>query len=293
MRILPGQALSFCQKGRRENQEDSRYPDSDRPLAPHAYIVCDGVGGLEGGEVASRAVTCAMGEHMEGINLETEFTSDDFATALHHAYNALDRAGARGAATTLAFLCFHSGGAMAAHIGDSRIYHIRPGSGILYRSNDHSLVNSLVRSGTITPQEAAHHPKSNYITRCMKGGGSRACATVWESIDVEPGDYFLLCTDGVLSRVDEGMLLSLLEGEGDDETKMATIALLCQDSQDNNTAILVPISTVLHDWAEVEADDVSPRTAALCTETEVVAEVEPSRESFGQRLRAFAGKIGL
>lgn len=293
MRILPGQALSFCQVGRRTNQEDSRYPDSDRPLAPKAYIVCDGVGGLEGGEVASRAVTCAMGEYMEGINLENEFTRDDFATALHLAYKAIDGVGTAGAATTLTFLCFHSGGAMAAHIGDSRIYHIRPGAGILYRSCDHSLVNSLVRSGTITAQEAIDHPKSNYITRCMKGGGSHASATVWGTANVEPGDYFLLCTDGVLSRIDDAMLLSLLEGEEDDEAKMATLAMLCEDSQDNNTAILVPISTVLHDWREEEVEDVSPRTAALCSEEEVVAEVGPTRESFGQRLRAVAGKIGL
>lgn len=293
MKILPGQALSFCQMGRRTNQEDSRYPDSDRPLTPKSYIVCDGVGGLEGGEVASHAVACAMGEYMEGVSLRNEFTLDDFAAALHYAYNALDRAGTAGAATTLTFLCFHSGGAMAVHIGDSRIYHIRPGAGILYRSCDHSLVNSLVRSGTITPQEAIDHPKSNYITRCMKCGGSRASATVWGTVDVEPGDYFLLCTDGVLSRVDDAMLLSLLEGGEDDEAKMATMAMLCEDSRDNNTAILVPISTVLHDWREEAVEDVSPRTAALCSEEEVVSEVGPIRESFGERLRAFAGKIGL
>ena len=100
--------------------------------------------------------------------------------------------------TTMTFVCFHQGGCMMAHIGDSRIYQVRPGQGIVYRSEDHSLVNSMVRAGVISPEQSIDHPQSNVITRCMEPKDpdrDRCMATVVSTTDVRRGDYFLLCTD--------------------------------------------------------------------------------------------------
>jgi protein phosphatase len=171
MEISLRQPYSFYQLGRRGNQEDARFPDDDAPQDCNpAFIVCDGVGGQDKGEVASRTVADAIGKYMTKIDLSLPFTAHDFQKVLDHAYSALNKkieTVSHEMATTLTFVCFNSNGAFCAHMGDSRIYHIRPGVGILYQSEDHSLVNMLVHSGNLTPEKAINHPQSNVITRCM------------------------------------------------------------------------------------------------------------------------------
>ena len=247
-------AYSFCQRGRRDYQEDGRYPDcNEAPQSQRFFVVCDGVGGSEKGEVASKTVCEAMGKAMSGINYDVDFTNDDFLHVLDAAYNALDKAvndDNRDMGTTMTFICFHSGGCTMAHIGDSRIYQIRPSVGILYRSDDHSLVNSLVHNGMVSPDEAEHHPQRNVITRYMESVESdqnRCMATVMRTTDVQAGDYFLLCTDGVLHQVTDDEIVNLLISNITDKDIVRTLAEKSQDSEDNNTAWLVSIASVISD----------------------------------------------
>ena len=288
-------SYSFCQLGRRANQEDARYPDTDTVDGDaRVFIVCDGVGGMADGEVASRTVAQALGEYVSRTDLTQPFTRDDMARALAQAYRALDRAaGGRDMATTLTFVCLHGGGLMAAHIGDSRIYHIRPGVGIRYRSNDHSLVNDLVRTGNLTPEQAAHDPRGNYITRCMQSGqtaSGQAAATVMQTTDLHDGDYLFLCTDGVLHKLSEETLLAILEPGDDspyptDQARMQAIADLCADSSDNNTAYLIPIRLTdtgdpALDPTDDEDDDTSAVTRPLTeSSTDLTVDVRPESPS--------------
>ena len=301
MKIYANKAYSFHQLGEREGQEDARYPDSNEisEQAP-CYVVCDGVGGNDAGEVASQTVCEAFGRYFEHFNgLEQELGIDDFTTVLDEAYNDLDEL-SRGdqslkqMATTLTFLCLHKGGAMVAHIGDSRIYHIRPKAGIIYRSSDHSLINAMVHSGDITPDEAENHPKSNYITRCMnpyQDGQARSCASLLQITDVQAGDYFLLCTDGVLHCCDDNALLEILSSEMPDEMKMQYLARRCYFSSDNNTAILIGIKDVLPDDSEIDSQDEAEWTKTKsidpkdrCPEIIEVESIGPMRGSFLHRL---------
>lgn len=283
MKIYTNQAYSFHQLGGRDNQEDARYPDRDTIDAQTtSFVVCDGVGGNEAGEVASRTVCEAIGQRLEHFNgLTDELTTDDFASILTEAYDALNEAAAdnrqrAGMGTTLTFVGLHSGGALVAHIGDSRIYHIRPGTGILYRSSDHSLVNALVHTGEISPDEAEAHPKSNYITRCMGpdlDGRPRSCASALQITDIRAGDYFLLCTDGVLHEVNDEWLIELLSSDLTDEGKMRKLARQCYYSTDNNTAIMVGIREVIgSSIADVDTDEPS-RNAV--TKPLVISQFEP------------------
>ncbi len=268
MKIHLGQPLSFRQIGQRGNQEDSRYPDTDRPNKEQRFfVVCDGVGGSAKGDVASSVVCKSIGEALSYINLSDMVLDDEmFSKVLDGAYDALDELTDdtnRGMATTLTFVCLHKGGCTMAHIGDSRIYHIRPGVGILYRSEDHSLVNSMVHSGLITPEEAVKHPQRNVITRCMEAVDSdqnRSSATVALTTDIKVGDYFFMCSDGVLSCISDDELLETLDLEMDDEKKMSHIANKCIDSTDNNTAILIPISEVEEEGGRHEAPFLSEDT---------------------------------
>ena len=140
MEIRLRQPHSFVQLGRRSNQEDARFPDCDAPQdCRPAFVVCDGVGGCDKGEVASRTVADAIGGAMEDYDLSAPFGVRDFSHVLDYAYGALDRMASpanAGMATTMTFVCFHGAGVFTAHIGDSRIYHVRPGVGIMHRSED-------------------------------------------------------------------------------------------------------------------------------------------------------------
>jgi protein phosphatase len=247
--------LAFNEIGRQASQDDSVYPPVGT-ATPNGrfFLVCDGLGGNARGDVASGTVCHSFASFLEGRDL-TGFDQALFDAALSYAKQMLDRAGGgdgdpKRMATTLTFLCVHRGGAMLAHIGDSRVYHVRPsrasreGAVVLYRTSDHSHVNELVRAGVITEAEAADHPKKNIVTRALQpnqqAGGDADCH--WTD-DVAPGDYFFLCTDGVLESIDDALLCQILGGAGSDESKLETIRLTCQKgSEDNFSAYLVPIA---------------------------------------------------
>lgn len=253
MEIELHQPYSFNQLGRRGNQEDARYPDEDAPQGVKpAFIVCDGVGGQDKGEVASRTVADAIGEYVnDRFDLTEPFTAEDFAEVLDYAYGrllAVMNNDTRKMATTMTFVCFNAKGAFCAHMGDSRIYQVRPGTGILYQSDDHSLVNALVHSGNITPEDGIDHPRSNVITRCMtyvEPDAARPSATTVQINDVEAGDYFFLCSDGVLHNVDNKLLYAILASDMTDAEKIARFAELSRNSSDNNTAYLIHVSDVI------------------------------------------------
>lgn len=248
MKIELGQVYSFIQPGIRHSQEDARYPDVDLPsLGQHVFIVCDGVGGCSKGEVASRTVCDAMGNALQHYDCSKSISEKDLATALEIAYNALEKASeqARDMATTMALIAFHGSGVLVAHIGDSRIYHVRPGVGILYRSDDHSLVNAMIHAGKLSPDEAENHPKRHYITRSMSCVSSeRDSASMLQITDVESGDYFMASTDGLLYEVSDKEIEDVLNLDIHDEEKVNRLKSLCRNSVDNSTVILIPVVEV-------------------------------------------------
>lgn len=299
MDIQLNTAYSFCQQGRRKYQEDSRFPDANSISgAQRFFVVCDGVGGCEKGEVASQTVCQTIGKVMAGLDLTADFTNQHFHKVLDAAYNALDKKANddnRDMGTTMTFVCFHACGCTMAHIGDSRIYQIRPAEGIIYRSDDHSLVNSMVHNGMLTPDEAENHPQSNVITRYMEpveADQNRCMATVMRTEDVKAGDYFLLCTDGVLYCISDDQLLDLLNRQESDEEKMRTLATISKDSEDNNTAWLVSIKSVTQ-GEDVESDDdttESEATKRMTMKTRQQEEIE-SVQAKSNYLKKWFNKI--
>ncbi|MBO7489658.1 MAG: serine/threonine-protein phosphatase [Bacteroidales bacterium] len=292
MKITIGQAYSFYQIGQRGNQEDARYPDSDCPTKGGCYYaVCDGVGGNDKGEVASSTVCQSIGRWVEQHANYTAFGKVEMQDLLETAYNDLRGVATddnRDMATTLTFAAIHDRGITVAHIGDSRIYHIRPNVGIMYRSDDHSLVNSLVHAGVIGPEEAENHPRSNVITRCMTANSSEepAAAATLLIEDVEAGDYLFLCSDGVLHCVSDEDLLEWLEDKSTgDEEKMHKMAERCRNSSDNNTAYLIPIEAVDDEKetdntiVDVTNESQSPQTVTIVKNRPTVNDVRIEQKS--------------
>ena len=251
--------LSFSRIGRKSNQEDCIYP-AHLSSFDSVFILCDGMGGHERGEVAASTVAETMGAELaEAARNGTYIDPTVFCRSLGTAYDALDRLPVddpkRKPGTTLTCLCLNRESYLAAHIGDSRIYHVRPSLfdpvsselGIIYRSEDHSLVRQLVRAGQITEEEARTHPRRNVITRAMQPQlATRFNATVLESDDILPGDYFFLCSDGVLEQLSDRRLCEILAEPGltDAERLDAILAECDRGTNDNHTCILVPIEDV-------------------------------------------------
>ena len=164
--------LAIYELGQRSNQEDSIFPVSGEVTAEdRLFIVCDGMGGHESGEVASQTVCQTMSEYiLSQTSPEGAFTDEQFNEALNAAYDSLDQkdnGAAKKMGTTMTLLKFHSGGCLLAHIGDSRIYHIRPSERYIFHTRDHSLINDLYDIGEITLEEmksAEYADKIAYAT---------------------------------------------------------------------------------------------------------------------------------
>ncbi len=251
--------------GGRSNQEDSIYPaKGEANESARLFLVCDGMGGHENGEVASGLVCSTFAANLANIDHE-EFTVDMFNYALNAAYDALDREdpnpeSMRKMGTTLTFLHLNDHEVVVAHMGDSRVYHVRPSerNPILYQSSDHSLVNELVRAEIITPEEALTHPRRNVITRAMQPRlETRHNADVRTFNDVMAGDYFFLCSDGITETITNDILVDILRRDVSDAEKIEAIRALCaESSRDNFSAYLVPIAEglppVVHDVVSAE-----------------------------------------
>lgn len=266
--------LALHEKGRREKNEDYIYPvlDDKETLAnARFFLVCDGVGGAEKGEEASRIVCETFAKNLQRID---HIILEDVERALLMAEYNIDlyvesNPEAEGMATTLTFLMFNEKGAVIAHIGDSRVYHIRDGK-ILFKTADHSLVNEMVMNNIITAEEAANHPKRNVVSRAIMGRQRPARLDISRISDICPDDYFFLCTDGILESVSDIMLASILgDYQHPNEFKLSQIASLChQNSRDNFSAYLIKIksiipTTTVHEVAEEVNDPGKKRSGLL------------------------------
>lgn len=245
--------ICLNERGKRGNQEDSIYPlPGEATVNDRTFLVCDGMGGHEAGEVASSTVCETLPAYLKAHDSEP-FGPDLLRDALTAAYEALiakdHSRSEKKMGTTLTLLHLTDTMVYVAHIGDSRVYHLRPtGAGgvykLIHRTQDHSLVNELVRAGVITEAEAENHPRKNVITRAMQPRDDRRDgATFYRTNDVQPDDIFFLCSDGVSGAMTEEMLCSLCtDSNFTDEERMKMIAEQCAEhSNDNYSAYLIHI----------------------------------------------------
>lgn len=244
----------------RPHQEDCLFPMPGRESdSDSLFILCDGMGGHDAGEVASATVCEAMSNAI--LKEETErrqaFSKEDFENALDAAFKALDEkdnGAAKKMGTTMTFLMLYDEGAFIAHIGDSRVYHIRPGktgkdTAILHETSDHSLVNELIKIGELTKEEARTSRQKNVITRAMQPHLTELPkADIYQISDIKAGDYFFMCSDGMLEEPDmeDGTSLrnifSLTGGSPKDKVKI--LKTITQENKDNHSAFIIYIEDV-------------------------------------------------
>jgi protein phosphatase len=188
---------------RREN-EDSAYVH-----AP-VFVVADGMGGAQAGEVASRMAIETFEEGLPGSGTPEGRLAELVRDANQRIYDR-SRAehGRAGMGTTLTAAYLADGDLAIAHVGDSRAYLLRDGQ-LTRLTQDHSLVDELVRQGKLTEAQAAEHPQRSIITRAL--GPEPEVEVDTFSYPMQVGDVLLLCSDGLTSMVSEVRVAEILRG---------------------------------------------------------------------------------
>ena len=217
-------------------------------------VVADGMGGHQGGEVASKMAIGTLGK------LWSEGDGDP-PTRLAHAIERAnfeihklanrDRTLKGMGTTVVALLLCENGPSFVAHVGDSRLYRLRSGE-FEPLTEDHSVVALMVRNGSISPEEARDHPKKNQIMRALG---------VWEEtevdvapLDIEPGDAFLLCSDGLYGMLPDADMKVLAAGSPDPHSVVAWMIDAANQAggMDNITAMIAQVHDPMSESSVVE-----------------------------------------
>lgn len=235
---------AISDKGRvRELNEDAFFVPSIEENMQHMplFIVADGMGGHQAGEVASAMAVATIlskatlknGKEISVKNVVSWLR--DANTAIHDA--AMTDRTKRGMGTTLTMLYFMQHRVMLAHVGDSRAYRLRDQE-LKQLTNDHSLVWELHHAGIISDEEAKHHPYKNIITRAL--GSESDIQVDAHDLERKAGDVYLLCTDGLTGYIPDEELQQILLEEGDLQAKASKLTQLALErgGHDNITVIL-------------------------------------------------------
>lgn len=204
------------------------------------FVVADGMGGHAAGEVASSILVETMKKELprpEVImdQLGLEYVVKEANRAILRAVQ--ENPERDGMGTTVVLLHIGEKRAVWANVGDSRLYRWRKGV-FEQLSHDHSLVAEMVENGTITPEEASHHPQRNMLLRAV---GVEADVKVdTAEAPVENGDIYLLCTDGLTNMVDDDVISKVLTDETVGDKSQELIRLANENGgRDNITVIVV------------------------------------------------------
>jgi protein phosphatase len=262
-------------RGRPEN-EDNLLVDREHGL----YAVADGMGGHRAGEVASAtAIETLQDAYLGGQRLEQAVAA---ANAAVFAKGAGD-ASMRGMGTTLTAIALQGDStALLGHVGDSRAYLMRDGS-VTQVTDDHSLVEQLVREGRLTPEEAHNHPQRAIITRAL-GVDSEVEVDTFR-VDLKPGDRLLICSDGLTNMLSDDTIAVTLRRHADPQ-QAADILVDMANQAGGDDNITVVILDALSDGAEASAaagdgaaqEAPGPAAVEAAAEPEAEAPDEPAPE---------------
>ncbi|HYH34312.1 MAG TPA: protein phosphatase 2C domain-containing protein [Nocardioides sp.] len=226
--------------------------EDDLLAAPPVFVVADGMGGHDGGDVASRIVVEEFGrlaaegydprrgrEAVEEVLVRCQQRIDEYAAGRR----AEGRKSSPGTTAVSALLVETDDGPawLVSNLGDSRCYRLVD-ERLVQVSVDHSLVQELVDSGQLTREEAAHHPERNVITRALGGSGTPQPDHFLLTLAEAP--RLLLCSDGINGMLDDATIASVLGGTGDAEEAAGRLveAALSAGGRDNATALVVDVT---------------------------------------------------
>ena len=224
-------------------------------------IVCDGMGGHEGGQVASQVAITTVAEALK------ERSGMPPPQALFEALNLAHEAVRRealarslmGMGTTATVAWVFEERAWVGWVGDSRLYQLREGL-VIEKTSDHTKVQRLISEGRLAPAEAVTHPEAHVLERALGGIGD-AQPEVWnEPLNLQKGDVLLLCTDGLHDMLNDALLFRIMEGKEPPEAVRLLIDRANRNGgHDNVTAVVAvlgdPRVPLLPDLEDTESGD--------------------------------------
>ena len=224
--------------------------EADSGSSDYIFAVSDGMGGAMAGEFASKIAV----EKITGLiprlfrhnatSFEIGF-SDVLQELFAEIHKALLHLGScyeecHGMGATLSLCWFTPGWVYFAHIGDSRIYLLPASGGIKQVSEDDTYVGWLYRNGQINEREAKTHPRRNVLQKAL-GGGHQFVDPQVGAISIEPGDRFLLCTDGVTDGLYNSHLEEILNTHSEEPARQLVMSAVDYSGRDNTTALIVEV----------------------------------------------------
>jgi serine/threonine protein phosphatase PrpC len=237
--VLEFEAAGASDQGRTRKTNEDAYGMSLRNTEGACdFVVCDGMGGAAAGEIASRLAVEAMMRAMNHAALTPEIFQQAVDAANDSVRSSAERDPARaGMGTTLVALATRGNRAWVAHVGDSRCYRVREGK-LERLTLDHSLVDEQVRLGQLTPAQAETSPMRNVITRAV--GTQDEVAADLIDFAVEPGDLYLLASDGLMREVGDQQIAEILDPSGDLEKMCLRLIAAANEAggRDNITCVL-------------------------------------------------------
>jgi serine/threonine protein phosphatase PrpC len=265
--------------GRRRRRNEDAYV-----CEPPLFAIADGMGGAQAGEVAS-GLAAAVLEEATGDERGEERVASLIQEANRRVFQRSNEDAATsgmGTTMTVALIDSSDGTIAFGHVGDSRAYRVRGGE-LEQLTDDHSLVGELVRSGRLSPEEAESHPQRSVITRAL--GTEPDVDVDTFTVDAEPGDVYLLCSDGLTDMTSTRDILAAVESSNDLDAAARELVRAANDGggEDNITVVLFQIDSddvgadlgetaqlpaaALHDDDE---DTLSPLDAVPAVDTAVI-----------------------
>ena len=220
----------------RKNNEDALLVTE-----PNIFVAADGMGGAAAGEVASKLLVDTVKNFLSEIPepLDEKVLSKSIlkasAAIMRETYKNPDL---RGMGTTATILHIYNGQAYFAHVGDSRLYRLK-NSFLEQITLDHSYVETLVRNGELTPEQARVHPMKNILTQAV--GATSDLEVETGNFKIEGGEIFLLCTDGLTNMVEDAAIKKIL-AESQSPADDLIQAALDNGGHDNITAVVVCVA---------------------------------------------------
>lgn len=230
----------------REINEDSYNILAGYPNIPVSFIIADGMGGHNSGEIASQMAVNFISHYI--LENPQEFAEDDaISTAVQEVIRkanafvceaSVNNPEYRGMGTTLILAVIYNKRIYIGHVGDSRVYVVR-GTGMEQITTDHSYIEELLRNGSITRDEAQKHPKRNLITRAL------GCVEEVEidiyTCNIKENDIYILCTDGLTNTMNEDEIKNIVLGSDDPDIVCSELVNTANANggEDNITVIVI------------------------------------------------------
>ncbi|MGH3009921.1 MAG: Stp1/IreP family PP2C-type Ser/Thr phosphatase [Gaiellaceae bacterium] len=281
--------------GRRRRRNEDNYV-----VAPPLFAVADGMGGAQAGEVASKLAASALeggdSDGLSGLERVDALIQEANRRIFDRASNDPS---ASGMGTTMTVALVEGMTVALGHVGDSRAYLVR-GDSMEQLTEDHSLVNELLKSGKLSEEEAQIHPQRSVITRAV--GTDPDVDVDAFTIEAENGDVFLICSDGLTDMVEDVDILEVVDrnrGDLEKAVKSLVQAANKEGGEDNITAVAFRIDAAPDETAANAEDTmtmpaVSDEPEEPDEKTREYADVEePAAESTGPTTAIDQKRVGI